>query len=245
LSVFASYYGDAILVALAIASTILAIISMRAYKRRPEGRYLLLMLAFSFLCLASVSNTALSLLVGLGPGVAALFELYLIPSLELLMVVSFIVALVWSSKLERRFQAAILGAIVSIGFVGSAAYLADSGSNVQSILPAGCAKQTGGFLIIASSLGYNDSIAHGAPAKSWPVLDVTKGTSVNITLCNIYSQVVGFQVTHYLADKTVTVMPGGVVKLTFVADEPGTFLIYCSTFNPIHVYLQGGELNVL
>jgi len=243
--VVASYYGDVVQVALAITSTILAIVSVRAYRRRPEGRYLLLMLAFVFLCIASISDTALALIVGLGPGVVPFFELYLIPSLELLMVVSFLVALVWSSKLQRRLAAILLAAIVSIGLVASAAYLADSSGSAQSLLPAGCAKQAGGFLIIASSLGYNDSIAHGAPAKSWPVLDVTRGTDVNITLCNTYSQVVGFQVTHYLADKTVTVLPGRVINLSFSANETGTFLIYCSTFSPIHVYLQGGELNVL
>jgi len=240
-----AYYGDVMEIALATTSTILALISIRAYRRRPEGRYLLLMLAFVLLCVASTSNTALALIVGIGPGVVTFFVLYLIPSLELLMVVSFLVALVWSSKLQRRFAAVLLAVIISIGFVASTAYVADSGSNAQSILPVGCAKQAGGFLIIASSMGYNDSIAHGAPAKSWPVLDVTRGTDVNITLCNTYSQVVGFQVTHYLADKALTVLPGQVIQLSFFANETGTFLIYCSTFNPIHVYLQGGELNVL
>jgi heme/copper-type cytochrome/quinol oxidase subunit 2 len=52
-------------------------------------------------------------------------------------------------------------------------------------------------------------------------------------------------VAHYLEDKTETVLPGQVVNLSFLADETGTFLIYCSTFNPIHIYLQGGELNVV
>jgi hypothetical protein len=112
-------------------------------------------------------------------------------------------------------------------------------------LPAGCVRQSGGFLIIASSLGYNDSIAHGAPVKSWPVLEVTKGTDVTITLCNTYSQAVGFQVSHYLAGETETIMPGQVLSVSFIANQTGTFVIYCSIFNPIHIYLQGGELNVL
>jgi hypothetical protein len=245
LSLSASYFDDGTLLALALASTILTIISARAYRKRPEGRYLILMLAFLAFCIVSISNTALAMLTGLGPGVASLFELYLIPSLELLMVVSFLIALVWSSKLERRFRAILLVAMLSIGVVGSAAYLTDSRSSAQSQLPAGCVRQAGGFLIIASSLGYNDSIAHGAPTKSWPVLDVTKGTNVNITLCNTYSQVVGFQVTHYLTNKTETIQPGQVVSVSFLANDTGTFLIYCSIFNPIHLYLQGGELNVL
>jgi hypothetical protein len=245
LSLVASYYSDFIQVALAITSTTLAIISAIAYRRRPEGRYLLLMLAFAFLCVASVSNTALALEVGLGPGFVTAFELYVIPSLELLTVVSLLVALVWSSKLEKGVRGVLLASIISIGLVASVAYVADSNGAAQPVLPVGCSKPAGGFLIIASSLGYNDSIAHGAPAKSWPVLDVTKGTDVNITLCNTYSHEVGFQVTHYLADKAVTVSPGQVVNLSFLANKTGTFLIYCSTFNPIHVYLQGGELNVL
>jgi hypothetical protein len=245
LSPFASYFGDGIQVALAMASTILMIISARAYRKRPEGRYLLLMLAFLALCAVSISNTALALIAGIGPGVASLFELYLIPSLELLMVVSFLIALVWSSKLERRLRAILLVVVMSIGLVGSAAYLVDTQGNTQSLLPSGCSRQAGGFLIIASSLGYNDSVAHGAPTKSWPVLQVTKGTDVNITLCNTYSQAVGFQVTHYLTSETQTIQPGQVINVRFLANQTGTFLIYCSIFTPIHLYLQGGELNVL
>jgi len=99
--------------------------------------------------------------------------------------------------------------------------------------------------VIASSLGYNDSMAHGAPVKSWPVLRVANGTDVNITVCNTYSDAVGFQVSHYLDDKTEAVQPGRVINVSFLADQTGTFLIYCSVFNPIHIYLQGGELVVL
>jgi hypothetical protein len=168
-----------------------------------------------------------------------------IPSLELMMVVSLLVALVWSSKASKRVGAAFVVVILAIGILAWTAYLTDTGSNAQAVLPSGCVRQTGGFLIIASSLGYNDSIAHGAPAKSWPVMDVTKGTDVNITLCNTYSQTVGFQVAHYLSARTETVLPGQVVSVSFLANLTGTFTIYCSVFNPIHVYLQGGELNVI
>ncbi len=137
--------------------------------------------------------------------------------------------------------------ITIVAVLATTAYLsaqADVGGN-QSVLPAGCAKPLGGFLIVASSLGYNDSIAHGAPAKSWPVIAVTRGTNVTIVVCNTYSQTVGFQVTHYLTDNQETVPPGRVADFSFIADQAGTFTIYCSVFNPIHIYLQGGELNVL
>ena len=140
---------------------------------------------------------------------------------------------------------AFLVVILSIGIFAWTAYFADSGGDTQALLPAGCVRQAGGFLIIASSLGYNDSIAHGAPVKSWPVMDVTKGTDVNITLCNTYSQTIGFQVAHYLSEKIDTVLPGQVASVSFLANQTGTFNIYCAVFNPIHIYLQGGELNVL
>jgi hypothetical protein len=239
-----AYYGDAMQAALAVTSIILMIISVRAYRKRPEGRYLLLMLAFVFLGIAAVSNTALALFTGIGPAVVTLFEVYLIPSLELLMVVSFLVALVWS-KSERRFSLVFLVVIISVGIFASTAYFADSAGGTPTVLPAGCVRQAGGFLIIASSLGYNDSIAHGAPVKSWPILDVTKGTDVKITLCNTYSQTIGFQVTHYLSDRIESILPGKALEVSFFANETGSFVIYCSTFNPIHAYLQGGELNVL
>jgi len=245
MNLVASYYGDATQVALALASTILMAISIRAYRTRPEGRYLLLMLAFVFFCIASVSNMALALFVGLGPAVTLFFEVYAIPSLELMMVFSLLLALVWSSKLGKRSGVAFLVVILSVSIFAWTAYFASSGSNAQAVLPTGCVRQTGGFLIIASSLGYNDSIAHGAPVKSWPVMDVTKGTDVNITLCNTYSQTIGFQVAHYLSDNTDTVLPGQVVSVSFLANQTGTFTIYCAVFSPIHIYLQGGELNVL
>jgi hypothetical protein len=245
----ALYYGDIVQVALVAISAILTVVSVSAYRRRSEGRYFLLMLAFVFLCIASVSTALLELFVGAGPVTIQLVELYLVPSLELLMVVSFLVAVLWSSKVRRRVVLASLAAVITIGLVASTFYVASSPSigdaGVQSILPAGCTRPVGGFLIIASSLGYNDSIAHGAPVKSWPVLAVTEGTDVSITVCNTYSQAIGFQVTHYLADKTEAISPGRVIKVSFFANQTGVFTIYCATFNPIHIYLQGGELNVL
>ncbi len=228
-----------------MTSAILMVVSIKAYLKRTEGRYLMLMLAFTFFCIASVINASLALFAGWGPALIPLFELYLIPSLELMTVVSLLIALLWTSRLGRRSVALLLVVTLSVALLASTAYIAGSGSNAQSLLPAGCVKQAGGFLIIASSLGYNDSIAHGAPVKSWPVLDVTKGTDVNITLCNAYSQTVGFQVAHYLESRTETIMPGQVFVTSFLANQTGSFSIYCTTFNPIHVYLQGGELNVL
>jgi len=241
----ALYYGDFVQIALVIVSAALAIVSVNAYRKRPEGRYLLLMLAFSLLCIISAGTAVVELFTGAGPVAVQLVEVYLVPSLELLMVVSFLVAILWSTRTKRRLVTVLLATVLAVGIGASAASLAASpGLGALASLPAGCVRPEGGFLIVASSMGYNDSIAHGAPVKSWPVLDVPQGEDVAITVCNTYSQAVGFQVTHYLSQEIQAIQPGQVLKVNFVANEAGSFDIYCAVFNPIHIYLQGGELNV-
>ena len=138
---------------------------------------------------------------------------------------------------------AFVAAVVVVALLGTTAYV--SGSGGPGVLPAGCVRPAGGFLIIGSSLGYNDSIVHGAPERPWPILDVSNGSDVAITVCYTYAQPVGFQVVHYLDQKVEAIAPGQSVTLSFVADEMGTFSIYCSVLTPIHAYLQGGELNVV
>ncbi len=112
-------------------------------------------------------------------------------------------------------------------------------------LPAGCVKPPGGYLVIANINGFNDSIEHGAPAASWPVINVTQGSAVDITVCNADHQAHGFQVAHYFDSNIETVDPGQVVHVSFVADRAGTFDIYCSIPCSIHIYMKSGKLNVL
>jgi heme/copper-type cytochrome/quinol oxidase subunit 2 len=111
-------------------------------------------------------------------------------------------------------------------------------------LPQGCVKPPGGYLIIANENGFNDSIQHGAPTVSWPVITVKQGTTVTITVCNSDVQAHGFQVTHYFDSNIETVSPGEVVHVSFVADKVGDFEIYCSIFCTIHVFMQNGLLAV-
>jgi hypothetical protein len=243
---FAAYFGDIMQVALAALATALMVVSINAYRRRSEGRYLVLALAFICLCAVSVSTLALELYVGAGPAIVQAVELYLIPSLELLMVVSFLMSLLWTPPFKRYLRVVFPVIVIVLGLVVLTVYASNSatGSGLQSPLPAGCVKPAGGFLIIANSLGYNDSLSHGAPAQSWPILDIADGSNVTITICNTYQQTVGFQVVHYLQGKMETVQPGHTLTLSFVADEKGTFVIYCAIFCAIHLYLQGGELRV-
>jgi heme/copper-type cytochrome/quinol oxidase subunit 2 len=132
----------------------------------------------------------------------------------------------------------VVAAIVSV------TYAADLSKNSSASLPAGCVKPAGGFLVIASVVGYNDSIGHGAPTKSWPIITVKKGASVTIVVCNIDRQAHGFQITHYFDSSIETVEPGHVITVQFVAAQAGTFEIYCSIFCTIHIYMQNGQLIV-
>ncbi|MGD0638119.1 MAG: hypothetical protein ABSA72_08795 [Nitrososphaerales archaeon] len=119
-----------------------------------------------------------------------------------------------------------------------------SRGSASSGLPPGCTKPSDGFLIVASNLGYNDSELHFGEG-SWPVLNVTQGSTVNITVCNTANYAHGFQISTYYQGSLVTISPGEVLHIpAFVADKPGNFLIYCSIPCPIHIYMQYGELSV-
>lgn len=146
--------------------------------------------------------------------------------------------------------AVVLAALASAGLViyTSTSNTASSNGTSSTMvkLPAGCVKPANGFLIIASNLGYNDSIGHDAgPNSPWPVIRVQQGQTVNIVVCNIDVQPHGFQINHYFDSNIETLDPGQVIKLTpFVASQSGTFQIYCSIFCTIHIYMQYGQLVV-
>ncbi len=112
-------------------------------------------------------------------------------------------------------------------------------------LPAGCVKPADGFLIVASQLGYNDSVDHGVPENSWPVVDVQQGQNVTIVVCNTDPvEPHGFQIDNYYDTGTVSIAPGQVLTVSFVANKAGTFRIYCNIFCAIHWAMQSGELVV-
>jgi len=103
---------------------------------------------------------------------------------------------------------------------------------------------TENFVIIQNANGFNDSVDHGVPQNSWPVIQVPQGTTVNITVINDDHQAHGFQITHYFDSTIETVSPGQKLTVTFVASEVGDFRIYCSIFCTVHAFMQSGELAV-
>jgi hypothetical protein len=112
-------------------------------------------------------------------------------------------------------------------------------------LPPGCVKPTGGFLLVASQLGYNDSVEHGVPQNSWPVIDVRQGQNVTIVVCNADpTQAHGFQISHYYDARLVSIASGQVLTVSFTAAEAGSFRVYCSIPCTVHWAMQSGELVV-
>ncbi|HXW37415.1 MAG TPA: hypothetical protein VEJ36_05900 [Nitrososphaerales archaeon] len=114
-------------------------------------------------------------------------------------------------------------------------------------LPQGCVKPQGGYLIIASKYGYNNSVLEGAgPSKHWPVINVTLGQEVNITVCNVdTTESHGFQVGTFLESPIEYISPGQVITVSFVADRAGDFPIYCAIFCYIHLFMEYGQLRVV
>ena len=139
--------------------------------------------------------------------------------------------------IDRRMFVAILVAVVVVSAIIAVAFYLN-----QSMNPP--AKQLGSFLIIANANGFNDSIDHGVPQNSWPIVTVQKGTTVTITVYNSDVVAHGFQVAHYFDSPIQTIPPGMSLKVTFVTNTTGIFRIYCSIFCPVHSFMQSGELLV-
>lgn len=119
------------------------------------------------------------------------------------------------------------------------------GSSTTTGLPGGCKKPANGYLIIATEEGFNGSKLHGAPTNSWPIINITKGSTVAIVVCNIDSTSAhGFQINHYFDSNIESVEPGQVITISFVANEAGTFDIYCSILCPPHIFMQSGAMRV-
>ena len=112
-------------------------------------------------------------------------------------------------------------------------------------LPAGCVKPAGGFLIVASLQGFNDSVDHGVPANYWPIMNVRVGQNVTIVVCNSDpSQAHGFQIDHYYDNRLVSLAPGQVLRVSIIAAQAGSFRVNCQILCSVHWAMQSGRLVV-
>ncbi len=84
---------------------------------------------------------------------------------------------------SNRTLALVVVALVLVGGLAAAIGLMRLGSTSPNIvLPSGCARPAGGFLIVAAYNGFNDSVGHGVPASPWPVVSVQHGSNVTIVV---------------------------------------------------------------
>lgn len=97
------------------------------------------------------------------------------------------------------------------------------------------------FTISESNQGFNESATHSPP---WPVMNVYSGQIVTIVVENndtVSSH--GFVITHYF-DAGVSLRPGESHTVTFVANQTGTYLVFCNIVCPVHSTMQYGQLKV-
>ncbi len=145
---------------------------------------------------------------------------------------------------KRIILVLVVVVLVGAGATAGLYVMSKGAAPAARSLPTGCVRPSGGFLVIASGTGFNDSMAHGVPKDNWPIISVHQGQNVTIVVCNIDVQPHGFQITHYYDKSEVTMVPGQVLRVSFMADEAGSFDIYCNIFCTIHYYMQSGLLEV-
>jgi heme/copper-type cytochrome/quinol oxidase subunit 2 len=171
-------------------------------------------------------------------------------------------------KFPRTLFLVIIVAIIAIGGVGSFYLFGTSHGSTTVAQNSPCSvlnstqsapgtanssstSLTANFTIIESDPGsnyegMNGSAFHlsGNQTIPWPEIQVNQGQTVVIRIFNCASsESHGFAITHYFASGA-TVQPGQSYTLTFVANQPGTFRVFCSIFCAIHPYMQNGELIV-
>ncbi len=142
--------------------------------------------------------------------------------------------------------ATLAAVIIVVGFV-STAYafhlIGPSGPNC-SIRPSGPANAAIFTVIMANegfNVGFNGSKYHPNP---WPVMNVSLGENVVVHIVNNdTSQAHGFAIAHYF-DSGLTLSPGECSDVRFVANQPGSFNVFCDIFCTIHIFMQNGRLNV-
>ncbi len=90
--------------------------------------------------------------------------------------------------------------------------------------------------------GMNGSYFH--LSEPWPVMNVCTGETVEIHVENVASsEAHGFAIYNYY-EPGVVLQPGQSANVTFVADQAGTFLVYCNVICAIHPYMENGRLVV-
>jgi heme/copper-type cytochrome/quinol oxidase subunit 2 len=155
------------------------------------------------------------------------------------------------SRMRMTWIVAVIVVIATVG-VGSILAFSYPGFSRQSSsgqpTPSSSSGQIVHFTIIESDppdplAGMNGSY-YKPLGTQWPVIRVHQGDTVIITIINNNSREIhGFAIVHY-DDKGFSLAPGQQRTISFVADEVGSFRMYCNVFCAIHPYMQNGEVIV-
>src|SRR3989442_6484131 len=100
------------------------------------------------------------------------------------------------------------------------------------------------FVVVMANEGMNVGF-NGSKFQSvsWPVMNVTLGTTVTIHVINKDTvQSHGFAIQRYFSGFALG--PGTCGNVTFTADQLGSFTVYCNISCSIHVFMQNGKVNV-
>jgi hypothetical protein len=137
--------------------------------------------------------------------------------------------------------------IASAGAIAFALGPISSDSHVENVVSnPGCVKTEGGYLIVASDSGFNDSSVHlqADPSQPYPLITVAQGSNVTITVCTTSKvEMHGFAIDYYFPVGKV-LAPKDSFTVTFQAEKTGIFSIYCNVLCPIHEWMLQGELVV-
>ena len=146
-----------------------------------------------------------------------------------------------------RLVLAVIIATLSVGSIIVFSYtgVPKTSSSAQPSSPSG---QIVHFTIIESDppdplAGMNGSY-YKPLGTQWPIIRIHQGDTVIITVINDNSREIhGFAIVHY-DDRGFSLAPGQGQTISFVANEVGSFRMYCNVFCAIHPYMQNGVLIV-
>ena len=101
-------------------------------------------------------------------------------------------------------------------------------------LAQSCERPPGYILVTLDDNGFNDSVHRGQPT-----IEFQRGDTVSILVCNLDPiQSHGLAIDHYFP-AGVTLRPGEAYRVSFVVNEPGSFMIYCNVFCTVHTFMKG------
>jgi FtsP/CotA-like multicopper oxidase with cupredoxin domain len=152
-------------------------------------------------------------------------------------------------RVTRIIIVAILVTVLAIGTVAILSY-----EGIIKLHPNSGSGKTDYFTIIEEDpcpndcalAGMNGSYFKNPAGPPWPVMNVHIGDTVVITVINNKSSFEphGFGIDHYLPAPGLTLSPGESHTITFVANEAGSFRVYCTIECSIHPLMQNGRLIV-